>query len=224
VYVTSNFRCDTGKWSCVSNDNSGAVKTYTVTDLDTLGNTVIREVMQTDGLNAHSIKVTFRSSDILNQVALMTRSLYSITGASQTATSSLPMATSSTASVRESPANSSKGAWVGVGIGATLGTMLLLLGVFYVVRIRPRKDQQPEIDVQEQPPPPPPKPGRTPVTQVHTTTRVGEMYGDCGLYELDTDKTARQDWPGIKADDAKEDMRKYAESWDSWAISEKTPN
>ncbi|KAI0862230.1 hypothetical protein F4860DRAFT_512940 [Xylaria cubensis] len=65
----SKFHCDSGTWSCVMKATTPLTKTYIITEIDASGNTITTQVMTDRGINAHSIRVAFHSSDVLGQLS-----------------------------------------------------------------------------------------------------------------------------------------------------------
>ncbi|KAI1656393.1 hypothetical protein F4813DRAFT_364225 [Daldinia decipiens] len=107
----TQFSCDGGYYSCVSGLKPGDTRVYTVTDTDRLGNTFTTTLSGDGGVNAHSIKVAFHSSDII---------------------------ATSTSTPGDS-ANLSTGAAGGVGVGVGIGVFLLCSGVSWLVLRRYRR-------------------------------------------------------------------------------------
>ncbi|KAI1485702.1 hypothetical protein F5X96DRAFT_658384 [Biscogniauxia mediterranea] len=99
----SGFICDGGTFSCLS--NPGMTTEYSATMVDRAGNTVVTSWVGSDGVNAHSVRVAFRASDV---VVLATAS-----------SSSSPSTTTSTAGL-------SPGATAGLGVGVGIAAFLLL--------------------------------------------------------------------------------------------------
>ncbi|KAI1817046.1 hypothetical protein GGS20DRAFT_121838 [Poronia punctata] len=185
------FSCDGGIWQCVLDPNPGGYKTYTVTDLDILGNTITTQTIATGGLNAHSIKVAFHSSDIMNQVTSMTTSMTrsstgSSTRATQATSSSLPLQTADTTYAAQDSDDWPKEAWIAIGAAMALAIMVLLSGIICLVR---RRKKAP-------PPPTPPKNDAAHVHELSNTPYIGEMEGNSRFFGQDVAKMPRQD--GIK--------------------------
>ncbi|KAI1631653.1 hypothetical protein F4809DRAFT_631398 [Biscogniauxia mediterranea] len=102
----SGFICDGGVYSCLS--NPGMTTEYSATMVDRAGNTVVTPFVGTDGVNAHSVRVAFRASDVVLAAAPST-----------TAPSSPSTSTATTAAL-------SPGATAGLGVGVGIAAFLLL--------------------------------------------------------------------------------------------------
>ncbi|KAI1773847.1 hypothetical protein F4818DRAFT_104625 [Hypoxylon cercidicola] len=176
----TGFYCDEGSYSCLKDRNVGVTQEYTVTDIDALGNTITTSVLTANGINAHSIRVAFHSSD-LAMTPLPTGSSYQAT---LTLTSTTSISPPVPDSATPSSGNLSIGATAGVGIGAGAG--VLLLGVAGLAWIRYRKRKQVEVAVAGED-------GhqsfsnsdRAGVRMGLSSTALSEMDGARGLYELE---------------------------------------
>ncbi|KAI0594791.1 hypothetical protein F4775DRAFT_572470 [Biscogniauxia sp. FL1348] len=104
----SGFICDGGTYSCLS--NQGLTAEYTATMVDRAGNTVVTPFVGTDGVNAHSIRVAFRASDV------------QLLGAAPSTAAAAPTPTPT----EEAAGPLSPGATAGLGVGVGIGTFLLL--------------------------------------------------------------------------------------------------
>ncbi|KAI1471382.1 uncharacterized protein F4812DRAFT_413842 [Daldinia caldariorum] len=115
----TGFSCDGGFFSCLSGGKE--TKTYVVTGRDRAGNTLTSTLATESGINAHSIRVAFHSSDLF----VSSTSTTSSSSTSSTSSSQFPTSTSSSGS-----GDLSVGAKTGIGIGVGLGGLLLfsLLG------------------------------------------------------------------------------------------------
>ncbi|KAI3325510.1 hypothetical protein HD806DRAFT_490501 [Xylariaceae sp. AK1471] len=126
----SQFHCDTGKLSCVMDSTHGMYKTYIVTDFNALGSTITRQFVHDGGIDAHSIRVAFHSSDILNPFSTtIAATLPPNATLSPTLTSSLPIPTSAATSPTSSAGNGPRAAWIGAGIGIGSGAILLVSSI-----------------------------------------------------------------------------------------------
>ncbi|KAI1373847.1 hypothetical protein F4677DRAFT_428434 [Hypoxylon crocopeplum] len=177
----SGFHCDPGYYSCISDATSGASKTYTVTDTDILGNTITRQWITDGGINAHSVRVAFHSSDL-------------IAPASPTPTASSPSADPNNNNNNHDAGNLPTGAIAGIGVGAGIGSFILLLGVAWVVWKRYRSKRMAVPSGQEAEGP------ESKSAPYHSSARPvgvhgGEIDGAPGLYELDT-RNAVGELPG----------------------------
>ncbi|KAI8945160.1 hypothetical protein F4801DRAFT_598332 [Xylaria longipes] len=184
----SKFYCDGGIWSCLADRTDGVTKTYVVTDIDFFGNTFTTQVTSDKGINAHSIRIAFHSSDILNQVSSTTDSIHPTEAPAPTSTTSL---STSTSEAESSTAHNSEswpaGAWIGIGVGGALGVIALLSSILWLVRRRlKRKQQLPAL----QNTPCPSEPNKPAIPEIYSTTRPAELNGAGGLYELDPNNTA----------------------------------
>ncbi|KAI3327421.1 hypothetical protein F4824DRAFT_95433 [Ustulina deusta] len=134
----SDFTCDGGTYSCNRNFNDKASRTYFLTGTNNLGETTTTPVV-VGGVNAHSVRVAFHSSDILDR---------STTDSSRPTSTPVPIGTPSLStpapSVTSPVPNSesiSAGGFVGIGVASGLGAVLLLSGLFWLVR-RWRRNKQ----------------------------------------------------------------------------------
>ncbi|KAI0131283.1 hypothetical protein F4814DRAFT_163678 [Daldinia grandis] len=111
----TGFSCDPGFYSCISGGQS--TKTYIVTDTDRAGNTLTVQLVTAGGVNAHSIRVAFHSSDLFATA----------TPTSSSVSSPIPTSTSPSDSDDSDSEGISAGAKIGIGIGVGLGGLLLFL-------------------------------------------------------------------------------------------------
>ncbi|KAI1743883.1 hypothetical protein F4680DRAFT_444579 [Xylaria scruposa] len=148
--------------------------------MDASGNTITTQVMLEHGINAHSVRVAFHSSDILGQ--------FSFTNTIEAPTPKFTTSLSTpTSEVGSSTAHSMEtwptGAWIGVGAGSTVGVILLLSSIVWLIRRQYYKKQQfrslPDTPI-------PPEPDKPYVPEIHSITRLTELNGAPGLYELGT--------------------------------------
>lgn len=152
-------------------------KTYLVTDIDIFGNTITTQTMADHGVNAHSIRVAFHSSDLTNQFSSTTDA------PAPTLTTSLSTPTADFESSTESESLPAS-AFVGIGVGSTIGVILLLSTLAWLARGRymKRKEQFPAPqDASELS-----KPDKPRVPEIDSIIRPTELNGAPGLYELDT--------------------------------------
>ncbi|KAI0181573.1 hypothetical protein GGR52DRAFT_567792 [Hypoxylon sp. FL1284] len=208
----TGWRCDGGVFSCTSDVPEGVTNTYTVTDIDTFGNTVTRQLIATAGLDIHSIRVAFHSSDL---VAGPSPTASSASATSEPPATSVP--TTATSPSSAAAATAAAASWSGLSAGATAGigiavgiSIFLLLSAIAWFRWRSyRKKQQldggggqvvlptSQVDVSygqsynqsySQ--------SRHPPADIYYNERalpqppLNEMDGASGLYELGTGKAA----------------------------------
>ncbi|TGJ82739.1 hypothetical protein E0Z10_g6032 [Xylaria hypoxylon] len=128
----SHFWCDGGIFSCVKSLVEGSTNTYTAIDTDIFGNTITTQIMKTDGINAHSIRVAFHSSDILDHLSPTSGPSLSNPTPARTLTSPFPTASSEPAPTAPNPEVWPAGAWVGIGVGVTIGAIILLSSVVWI--------------------------------------------------------------------------------------------
>ncbi|KAI0914359.1 hypothetical protein F4823DRAFT_558055 [Ustulina deusta] len=134
-----NFYCDGGTWSCLA-DTGRQTKTYTLTTTDALGRSGQTIVTTDRGINAHSIRVAFHASDILNQLSPTSSTTSSNTQPVQTGITIYPTPTAS------GPADSSSdglpsGSGIGIGFAIGIGASAVLVAIVWLVR-RQRKSKQ----------------------------------------------------------------------------------
>ncbi|KAI1177309.1 hypothetical protein F4777DRAFT_212259 [Nemania sp. FL0916] len=138
-----NYSWDRGFFSC--HYSVGAFIFAFATDGN--GNT-IRENIDADGVNAHSVRVAFHSSDFQS---MSSSSTTSESGPStSTPTSSLPAPSSNPDSQGGSPLPTG----VGIGIGVTIGafSVIILLGIGWILRRRSRTKTG-LVELRDSPPP-----------------------------------------------------------------------
>ncbi|KAI1394384.1 uncharacterized protein F4822DRAFT_424863 [Hypoxylon trugodes] len=166
----SGFTCDDGFYSCLSGRTNGVTKTYIATDVDRLGNTVTTTATTADGINAHSIRVAFHSSDLI-----ITPS--STPGAISTPTSAVENNISDSGHL-------SAGATAGIGVGVGIGTFLLLSSIAWLAWRQCINRRRTMAGWQEAPEP---ESKSAPYSaQIYSTTRPIEMDCISGVHELDT--------------------------------------
>ncbi|KAI0008570.1 hypothetical protein F4779DRAFT_618448 [Xylariaceae sp. FL0662B] len=117
----------------------GVTKTYTLTNLDRLGNTITRELSGDGGINAHSIRVAFHSFDLVTTPSTAVSAITSRPTLSPSIPSSSPALESVPAAWRSS--GLSIGATVGVGVGVGVGVLYLLLNIAWLVWRRRKAGQ-----------------------------------------------------------------------------------
>ncbi|KAH6660328.1 hypothetical protein BKA67DRAFT_530432 [Truncatella angustata] len=142
----NGYSCDGGFFKCTS--AIGRNITMTVTDVNSAQKpTLVTSV--TNGMNAHSIRVRFASSDLEST----TTSSGSNT-AIPSSTATLPSSTSSyTSSPQSSPTASgdlSTGAKAGIGVGVALGA-LLLFGLVWFIFKRRSKNTKNAVELENSP-------------------------------------------------------------------------
>ncbi|KAI0850187.1 hypothetical protein F5Y00DRAFT_260916 [Daldinia vernicosa] len=113
----TGFTCDGGFYSCLSGGRTS--KTYIVTYTDRAENTLTSQLVTDSGVNAHSIRVAFHSSDVFATATP--------TPTSSSASSPIPTSTSPSNSDDSDSEGISAGAKVGIGIGVGLGGLILFL-------------------------------------------------------------------------------------------------
>ncbi|KAI1123031.1 hypothetical protein F5Y10DRAFT_270474 [Nemania abortiva] len=177
----SLFSCDDGNWSCIK--NSGATLTYFVNASDIFGNTVTTTTVD-GGINAHSIRVAFHSSDILDLFSSTTDSINRNTNMGSIITSTPPTPTSSVSPTVPSSEALSSGAWIGVGIAVTVGAVILLASIFWLVRRRYANKRQQLSGQPDQHTRFPPEPKVNPAAEIFSILRPSELNGDHGCHEL----------------------------------------
>lgn len=155
-----------------------------MTFTDILGNTVTTQFSGADGINAHSIRVAFRSSDLIVTPPSTPSSIQATLTITSIPTSDADIAASNSGSFPI-------GATVGVGIG--VGAAVLLLGVAGLAWRRYRKRKQ-AVNVEEKIHQPLPNPDTSQVRVDLSSATVSEMDGAPGLYELDTRAKYKMDW------------------------------
>lgn len=173
-YLTDGrgFHCDPGYYSCLSDATAGTVKTYIATDTDQLGNTIFKTWITDGGINAHSIRVAFHSSDI---------------DPSPSSTAHTPPATGTPTA--GNLGGLSAGAAAGVGVGGGIGVFLLLSSAAWLAWRRYRRKRlaasdglnAPEQSVE-------PNSCRYPIDP--SAMGIPEMDASPGLQELETKRKA----------------------------------
>ncbi|GAP82999.1 putative serine family S28 [Rosellinia necatrix] len=168
----SNFRCDGGTWSCVIGTR-GPTKTYTVTDTNSNGITITTKITTDRGVNAHSIRVAFRSSDIAPPPTSTNQS----TGADTTPaiTAAAPSITSTSITPPESRYTGlSQGAWIGIGVTIGVSGLALLAAIVWMIKKRLGKSRHPVAELSTQPG------SRAQLdlrTELDSRTQPSELYG-----------------------------------------------
>ncbi|KAI0460571.1 hypothetical protein F5B21DRAFT_452325, partial [Xylaria acuta] len=174
------FRCDGGTWSCVVDNTPRVTKTYAVTDVDFFGNTIITQVMSDSGINAHSIRVAFHSSDILNQVSSTTDPVRSTEARAPTLTTSLSTPTSVAESpTAQNPTTLPAGALIGIGIGGTVSVIFVISCIAWLVRRQYKRKQQ-------FPAPGSSEPNKPSFPEIQSIIRPTELSTTSDVHELDT--------------------------------------
>ncbi|KAI0515415.1 hypothetical protein F5B22DRAFT_607287 [Xylaria bambusicola] len=171
----SGYFHDTGYYSCRSlfdsrslfDDGQTALPTVFVTMANDDGSTTVTPI-PVGGVNAHSIRVAFHSSDLLTgQSDASTEPPPSTTTAS---TSSPLRSPTSGTTQAPNPQSVSPGGLAGIGVGSALGAVFILLGVFWLMRRRRQK----KLRQQNSPPPPPQVIPTTSDTMVLPSDPVGK--------------------------------------------------
>ncbi|KAI0814219.1 hypothetical protein GGR55DRAFT_500187 [Xylaria sp. FL0064] len=176
----SGFHCDGGTWSCLAKTTN----TYTVTYLDFQGKTTTSVTSWDSGANAHSVRVAFHSSDILNPVSPTSSSSSSNTDPTQASTSILTTPTSNRPLDSHS-GSLSAGAGIGIGVAIAVGAFGLLAGIVWLAR-RQRRMKQQLLDQQEDTPlPQQSKPNYA--SETLQTVRPAELFDLSGVHELETE-------------------------------------
>ncbi|KAI1363209.1 hypothetical protein F5Y08DRAFT_354725 [Xylaria arbuscula] len=176
----SNFVYDIGIWHCVRGQ-PGQTETYTITDIDSNGNTITTQIISDEGMNinAHSILVAFHSSDIFTQPTSTTQL-------------SAPMTTSSPSTIPfpSNPVSSSSSqilptaASIGIGVAVGGSTVILFTAIVWLIRRRFRKKQpKPTHEDTAQIPS---KPYRSNLPEMHSENKPSELNAVAGTYELET--------------------------------------
>ncbi|KAJ2995898.1 hypothetical protein NUW58_g1144 [Xylaria curta] len=184
----SGFTCDGGDFSCYRPYNREPAQTYPVTYSNNLGQ-VTTTSLEMGGLNAHSVRVAFHSSDIRNQFP-PGASLPPPTATSSIATSvssATPQVTSATPQVTSSQSLSA-GGFVGIGVGSALGAVLLISGVAWLVRRRHYRNRQQEQEQQQQQPGTSEYPSNPEKTHAEllSISQPSELTAAQRVYELDS--------------------------------------
>ncbi|OTB12957.1 hypothetical protein K445DRAFT_25082 [Daldinia sp. EC12] len=178
----TGFSCDPGFFSCISGGQQS--KTYIVTARDRAGNTLTSTLETNGGVNAHSIRVAFHSSDLFASPTS--------TSFSTSATSSPPFPTSTSPSDADSSdsGNLSAGAKIGIGIGVGLGGLILFLVLGWLAWRRYRNkrlasEHDPSVYQQSYVGPPP---GSAQYQAYPGTprTKMSVMDNASGIHELGT--------------------------------------
>ncbi|KAI5917860.1 hypothetical protein F4810DRAFT_694592 [Camillea tinctor] len=162
----SFFSCDGGAWSCLSGRTESSTVPYDATMIDRVGNTITTTFLGTEGVNAHSIRVAFQSSDLV------------IAGATPTA----PTTATSTPTPGIAPPLS-PGATAGLGVGVGVGTFALLsLAAWTALGVRRRRiRERGNAQIQN--------------AQMHQEVYREEMDAPSGLHELNTKPKAASELP-----------------------------
>lgn len=126
--LSGGFTCDPGVYSCNKKLKEGNAHTLVVST-DNAGRKAITTVTTAVGINVHSVRVAFHSSDILGQIATPSATA----GPSPTNSLSIPTSTATGAPPIQNAQTLPPGAWVGVGIGSTVGTILLFSGLVWLL-------------------------------------------------------------------------------------------
>ncbi|KAI0103286.1 hypothetical protein GGR51DRAFT_524475 [Nemania sp. FL0031] len=175
----SQFSCDAGRWSCAK--NIGASLTYILNTTNIFGDTITTQLVG-GAINAHSIRVAFHSSDILDQFTSTTDSVIN-----SISTSSTPTSTSSNSPIVPDRETLPTGAWIGIGIAITIGAVIIASSIFVLVRRRHGNKQQPLTGIQEVIAHPP-EPKHNSATEIFSIVQPSELNGARGLYELDVNR------------------------------------
>ncbi|KAI2615675.1 hypothetical protein GGR54DRAFT_263839 [Hypoxylon sp. NC1633] len=145
----SGFHCDGGWYSCVYDVAPGV---YTANDTDRFGNTIITSLLAS-GINAHSIRVAFHSSDLANLVTTAVSTVLSSASyrgdSDFSIASSTPTPTPAPAPTASNSGSLSTGATAGVGVGAGVGVFILLSVVAWLALKRYRSRRQATISEHE---------------------------------------------------------------------------
>ncbi|KAI0532641.1 hypothetical protein GGR58DRAFT_160262 [Xylaria digitata] len=150
----SQYQCDDGFWKCINDHTPGVMMTLIVTDTDTLGNITTPTTLWASGVNAHSVRVAFHSSDLESSSSptsesstpsvTRTTTILGVPSATpaRTLTSPFPTSTSESASAVPNSESLAPGAWAGIGVGSGLGVIILVLGIVWLVRRKSRERRQ----------------------------------------------------------------------------------
>ncbi|KAI1271567.1 hypothetical protein F5Y07DRAFT_340665 [Xylaria sp. FL0933] len=176
----SGFRCDHGTWSCLAKTTN----TYTVTYLDFQGKTTTSVTSWDSGVNAHSVRVAFHSSDILNLVTPTSSSPGSNTAPTQTSPS-LFATTTSDQPLRSHAGGLSAGAGIGIGVAIAVGAIGLLAGIVWLARRQRRKKQQ--LSDRQEDAPLPQRSKASYASDNPPIIRPAELFDLSGVHELETE-------------------------------------
>ncbi|KAI8963366.1 hypothetical protein F5Y11DRAFT_346535 [Daldinia sp. FL1419] len=174
----TGFSCDPGFYSCISGGQIS--NTYIVTGIDRAGNTLTSKLATNGGVNAHSIRVAFHSSDLFAPSTTASSSI-----PSSMASSTIPLSTSPNDSDESDSGGLSSGAKIGIGIGVGLGGLLLFLA-FGFLAWRRYRDKRLAGEQQAAAYQPYIAPGQY---QTHPSTAAGKasvMDNGSGIHELGT--------------------------------------
>ncbi|KAH8156085.1 hypothetical protein CIB48_g12162 [Xylaria polymorpha] len=128
-------------WACCPRRfNDNVPRTYFLTDTNNLGEITTTPVV-VGGVNAHSVRVAFHSSDLADLFPSTTDLPPPNATPAPTATSSLSTSTSSVTGGATDSKSLPAGGLVGIGVASALGAVLLLSGAFWLVRRRNRDKQ-----------------------------------------------------------------------------------
>lgn len=124
----SGFSCDGGVFRCTS--AYGFTSTIEVTDLDSSGNTV-RRAGTSDGMNAHSIRVAYASSDLASTSTAASSSSAATPASTGASGSTIPSETSTSIPTPQAASSNTSGTSIGAGVGVGAGIAVLgILGFF----------------------------------------------------------------------------------------------
>lgn len=180
---SGGFTCDHGVYSCCKTLSQDEGHYTLVIGTDNAGRKATTTVTTGVVINVHSVRVAFHSSDILGQVATMVDSptpgatpAPTPTRPLSAPTSTTPTGTPSIQKAQALPAS----AWVSVGVGSTVGAILLFSGLIWSLR-RYYRDKKRNAAVEL---PPGDRQSWTP--KFFTRKPASELNAAPSLYELDT--------------------------------------
>ncbi|KAK6207366.1 hypothetical protein LQW54_007195 [Pestalotiopsis sp. IQ-011] len=144
----NGYFCDGGYFSCSS--HASANFTVTVTDVEGPDQSLVLKTSETNGMNAHSIRVRYATTDLYITTTISPGASATDDGtAVPSSASALPTATSTGSGSDDSQdASLSTGAKAGIGVGAAVGGLALLGFVFFLFRRRSQK-QKPRTELED---------------------------------------------------------------------------
>ncbi|KAI0530027.1 hypothetical protein GGR58DRAFT_508899 [Xylaria digitata] len=159
----SNFVCDGGVYSCIRSLSDSTPRTYFLTTTNDAGG-ITTTPLVIRAVNAHSVRVAFHSSDIIDESPITTGPSLPTATPPPTASSPLLTSTSSVNSSATNPNGLSAGGLIGIGVASAFGAIFLLSAVFRLVWRRHRDGQQ-----KQQPP-------TTTISSSQSTKRYTELF------------------------------------------------